>query len=321
MITKFEIDTSGQLTRSEQSLSQAVWIDILTPTQEEYDEIQQALGIDLPLHQELLQLEYSSRFYQENHALFLSAVVVTKVSPLPESHTISFIVTEKQIITMRFSDPNPIKNFIEQMDRHTYDLRDHIDILIYLLEVLVGRVADIFELFEEKTELMGLGLKSTVKRKSRSKNANILNSTLHEIIDLENVISKCYQSLSSLQMLIGFFVHGIQKHKIIDGVHRFDSLKQDITSMMTQADFLNQKLEFQLDSTLGLINIEQTHIIKTFTVLAMIFMPPTLIASIYGMNFHHMPELDTTFGYPIALIMMVVSGLFPYYLFKRKGWL
>lgn len=320
MITKLEIDSRGLLVQSAKPLGEVKWIDVLAPSQEEYEQIEAALKIKVPLHHEMHQIEFSSRFYEENNALYLSAVVVTKVAPMPESHVITFIITQSQLISLRFSNPNPIKTFIDQLDRHSRCPKDHIDILIELLDSLVGRVADIFELFEEKTELMALGLKATMREGSKG-NGNVLNETLHEINDLENVLSKCYQSLSSLQLLAGFYQHSHEKLFGVDITSRLISLKQDVKAMLSQGEFLTQKLEFQLETTLGLINIQQTHIIKTFTVLAMIFMPPTLVASIYGMNFKFMPELNLMIGYPLALVLMVISGLMPYLFFKRKGWL
>ena len=133
---------------------------------------------------------------------------------------------------------------------------------------------------------------------------------------LESLISMTYQSLSSLDMLINYL-----EQSILPNLVDFKALKRDIFSLLKQADYLNQKVVFQLDSTLGLINIEQMGIVKIFTVLAMVFMPPTLIASIYGMNFKYMPELSFYFGYPILLGVMTLSAYFPWVIFRRKGWI
>jgi magnesium transporter len=102
---------------------------------------------------------------------------------------------------------------------------------------------------------------------------------------------------------------------------RFRTLSRDILSLSDHASFIANKLTFMLEATLGLINIEQNNIIKIFSVAAVVFLPPTLIASIYGMNFEHMPELRWMLGYPFALLVMVVSAILPYVYFKRRGWL
>lgn len=321
MITKFEIDSHGNLVNTQQPLKDAIWIDLLSPTQEEYHQLENELQIKLPKHHEILQIEYSSRFYEENHCIYLSAVAVTQVAPLPESHNVSFILTKDKVISIRFSDPNPIENSISQLERHPFCPKNSFEILSYLIDALIGQVANIFELFEEKTEIMSYKLKKATQIGSRSKNAVMLNETLHEIINLENALSKCYQSLSSLQLLVGFCQKRHTEFLDEQAKSHLMTLQQDIHTLSTHGEFLNQKLEFQLDSTLGLINIEQNHIIKTFTVLAMIFMPPTLVASIYGMNFLHMPEIHLLLGYPLALVLMIVTALLPYFLFKHKGWL
>ena len=321
MITTYKIDSRGFLVKSDKPISEAAWIDVVMPTPEEYALLEGEIDVRLPQHHEMLQIEYSSRFYEEENALCLSAFVIAKVAPIPDSHAISLIVTANKLVTMRFFELNPYKSFIQQLTLHPRSPSDHFDILILLLDALAGRVADIFETFEEKTELLGFGLNGAMHGIKRTKNSTLLNETLHEIIELENLLSKCYQSLSSLQLLVGFFQQGYEKHFKDNISNRLVTLKQDIKGMIKHGEFLNQKLEFQLESTLGLINIEQTHIIKTFTVLAMIFMPPTLIASIYGMNFRYIPELNLHFGYPLAMGIMIVSSVFPYLFFKRKGWL
>ena len=103
--------------------------------------------------------------------------------------------------------------------------------------------------------------------------------------------------------------------------NRFRTLSRDVVAMSDHASFLGTNLNFLLDATLGMINIEQNAIIKIFSVVAVVFLPPTLIASIYGMNFHHMVELDWTLGYPLALLLMLASAITPYLYFKRRGWL
>jgi magnesium transporter len=106
-----------------------------------------------------------------------------------------------------------------------------------------------------------------------------------------------------------------------DQRNRFKSTLRDVQSLSDHATFLGSKIQFLLDAVLGLINLEQNNIIKIFSVAAVMFLPPTLVASIYGMNFHHMPELDKHWGYPMALLAMIVSAVLPYIYFRRKGWL
>ncbi len=267
------------------------------------------------------QLEFSNRFYQEDEALYLSIHVVTKAAPIPESHVITFILSKNILITLRYSDPNPIEMFIEQLGRRKFYAKDSFEVFLLLLNKVVGTVADIFELIDEKAEELSSFLVGSSQGFSRSKQNKQLSKTLLDINYLESLLGKCYQSLSSLRLLVSFFDETQHELFSSEDCRRLDTLTQDIDSLTKHAEHLTQKFNFQLQSTLGLINVEQTQIIKMFTVLAMIFMPPTLIASIYGMNFKFLPELDFKFGYPAAIGLMLITALVPYYLFKRKGWI
>lgn len=320
MITNFITDAQNRLLPSTLSLKESLWVELYQPTQKERDLIEEAFQLELPEHHEMHQLEFSNRFYQEGENYFLSLNITVKALPIPENHVVTFIITPKQLITLRYSDPNPIKTFIDQLETRPQYVKDHLDLLETLLEVCIGRVADIFELIEEKAEEINFALTKTIDQTVSVKRSLILSNSLKDISRLENLLSKGLQSLSSLNLFLvylkqinhGLFSKAAQQLKMLD---------QDINALLDNGDYLSQKLNFLLQSSLGLINIEQTHIIKTFTVLAMIFMPPTLIASIYGMNFKFMPELNWYLGYPLAILTMIFSAYIPYRYFRKKKWI
>lgn len=321
MLTKFEIGPRDALMKSQEMLSKAIWIDLLAPSAEERDMVEQEIKIELPLHHEMYQIEFSNRFYVENDAIFLSVNVVTKASPVPEGHVVTFILTEKQLITLRYSDPNPIQTFAETIEHRKCYVQDNFDIFLLILRKIVGSVADIFELIGEKTDELAMSLVGSTEKLAASEHNKRLNKILRSINFLQSLLGKGYQCLQSLGLLIAFIKDVEHQSFAETDLKRFQTLNQDITTLSRHGEHLTQKLNFQLQSTLGLINIEQTQIIKIFTVLAMIFMPPTLIASIYGMNFHHMPELDYIYGYPIAILAMLATAFLPYLFFKRKKWI
>ncbi|MFI4938237.1 MAG: CorA family divalent cation transporter [Candidatus Berkiellales bacterium] len=321
MITNFSVDSDHFLVKSVLSSSQIFWSDVFDPTQEERSQIEEENNIILPLHHEMHQIEFSNRYYEDNGALYLSLNVVTKAAPFPESHVVVFVLADKKLITLRYSDPNPIKNFTDQLDIHPHPVKNHYDIFLLLLRSIVGNVADMFELIGVETDMLAQEIVQTINLKNGSQKGKDLNKSLRSINNLEHLLAKSHQSLSGLLMLVGYFQQ-IENKQILEGLQgRLDNLKIDINALLKNGEYLNQKLGFQLQSTLGQINIEQTQIIKIFTVIAMVFMPPTLIASIYGMNFHNMPELTLPFAYPIALIVMLGSALLPYRFFKKKGWI
>ncbi|MCS5709314.1 hypothetical protein CC99x_010395 [Candidatus Berkiella cookevillensis] len=320
MITYFCIDEKTKKLVPTTNTEDVLWIEVFDPTPEESDVILHQTNVDLPEHHEMHQLEFSNRFYEENDALHLALSVVTKAAPIPESHVITFIISKKILITLRYSEPNPIHSFTQHIQHHPLSVKNHVEIFDILLNKIVGSVADLFELVDAKTDELGLALLGSIDGNKNVTKKENLNGLLREINYLQTLVSKAYQSLSSIQLLLTYFQD--TQHKMFPNKldHNILALNQDIICLSKHAEQLNQKLGFQLQSTLGLINIEQTHIIKMFTVVAMIFMPPTLIASIYGMNFEYMPEISLKFSYPFALMLMLFSSFFPYRYFKKKGW-
>lgn len=321
MITYLYISPDGFLVKKLSADAQIAWIDLCNPTSEERLMIERQLQIGLPQHHEMLQLEFSNRFYLEDNSLFMSVNVITKMAPIPESHMVTMIMTPKAIVTLRYSQPNPIEHIIDQIDHRHIAAKNYLYIFVILLQAFVGKVADVFEIVGEKSDQMVALLARSVNTKTTRNHSETLNKILRDINNLENLLSKGYQSLSSINLAIGFYEQHDNEHQENYFIAEIDIVKKDLRSLLKHGDYLSQKLQFHLQSTLGLINIEQTHIVKMFTVLAMVFLPPTLIASIYGMNFKFMPELDSVYGYPLALLLMVASTFIPYRYFKKKGWI
>lgn len=321
MITNFALNENSVLVKVPNPTENVIWIDVFDPSQEDRDEIERRTKVVLPLHHEMHQLEYSNRFYNEDDALYMAVSVITIVTPVPESHIVTFVLTKNAIITLRYSEPNPIKAFADQLERRQHTTKTHVDVFLHLLETLLGRVADILELVGEITDRVATDLIENITGRSRKVRGENLSTILGEINKMENLLSKTYQSLSSLSLLIGYISQMHKDYLSQDLTVQLENLYIDIKPLLKHGEYLNQKLGFQLQSTLGLVNNEQNIIIKMFTVLAMVFMPPTLLASIYGMNFHHMPELDFQYGYPLALLLMLASSYFPYRFFKHKGWI
>lgn len=319
MLTKFCANERNDLVRTEGALGQAWWVDVLNPTIAEHNQLNKELQILLPWHHEIHQLEFSNRFYEETGALYLSLPIITKAAPIPESHVITLILTAKALVTLRYSDPNPIQSFQDRIDLQPIKINNHFEIFYLILERFVGSLADTFELIEAKSDELGLVLMGSIDNKGSTKPN--LNKKLRQINYLQNLLAKAHQSLANINLLLAFFQQEVPRIFASYPMPDFTTLKEDIHHLSKHGENLSHKMGFQLQASLGLINIEQTHTIKIFTVLAMIFMPPTLIASIYGMNFTHMPELAFRFGYPLALGAMVVSAYLPYRFFKLKGWI
>lgn len=297
----------------------ATWIDLLSPTPSETKTIESALGLEFPTKEEMQEIEVSSRLYQDNGAFFLTATVMTKAdTDIPQSVPITFILTGHRLITLRHAEPLPFRVFAAQMERPGHACATGEAALMGLLDAIVDRIADILERVQQ--ELDGLSGEAFSRQKSRA--GLNFEDMLRHIGRCQTLTSKARDSLVSIARLLSFLGRpGDTKADKALG-RSVKTLARDVTSLSDHATFLASNINFLLDAILGMLNIEQNGIIKIFSVAAVVFLPPTLIASVYGMNFEHMPpEIHSSYGYPIALVLMLLSAVLPYLYFKRKGWL
>ncbi len=299
---------------------QCVWVDLLEPTVSEERAVERLLGIDVPSREEMREIETSNRLYEENGTLYMTTTVVTKIdTDRPESAAVTFILSHNRLITNRYVDPLPFRRFIAYAERHPAAVTTAPGILAGLLESIIERTADVLE-------RVGLGLDDLsasvfapeMKAPIRARN---LRGVMERIGRDGDLTSKARESLVTLARQLTFIQQSTAVQIPNELRARYRSMSRDVLALSDHASFVANKSSFMLQATLGLINIEQNNIIKIFSVAAAVFLPPTLIASIYGMNFHVMPELDWPLGYPLALGIILVSAVLPYVYFRRRGWL
>jgi len=297
-----------------------IWADLFEPTGEEERAVESLLTVDVPTRDEMSEIETSSRLYEEDGAVYMTATVGSKLdSAMPESNAITFILADGRLITNRYVDPTPVRRFMSHVVRSPAACTSAATLLAGLLEAFVERIADLLEKVQMELDSVSLTIFP------RTEGAAASNRDLHAMIQKiganGDLISKARESLVSFQRMLTYVQQANSVTLSSDQRGRFKSALRDVQSLSDHASFLGSKVSFLLDAVLGLINLEQNNIIKIFSVAAAMFLPPTLIASIYGMNFHFMPELDKHWGYPLALLAMVISAVVPYAYFRRKGWL
>ena len=297
-----------------------LWADLFEPTQDEEKAVESLLTVDVPTRDEMKEIETSNRLYEENGAVYMTATVGSKLdTPTPESSAITFILANNRLITNRYADPTPVRRFMTHVERSPAACTSSATLLAGLLEAFTERIADLLERVQAELDSVSL----TIFPRTTGTLAS--NSDLHAMIQKigmnGDLISKARESLVSFQRLLMYVQQATNVTLSQEQRGRFKSTLRDVQSLSDHASFLGSKIQFLLDAVLGLINLEQNNIIKIFSVAAVMFLPPTLVASIYGMNFHLMPELDKPWGYPVALLAMVVSAVVPYVYFRRKGWL
>ena len=299
----------------------ALWIDMLAPDSAEEQEVESALGIDVPTRHEMKEIEPTSRLYERGGALFMTATIVGGANTdQPVGEPVTFILTGGRLVTVRYHDPQSFTAFGATTTRQLASCLTGTTAFIWLLEAIVDRLADILE-------MVGADLDRTSKELFRRspEQSRTLTSSFSDIVKRIGVnndrTAKVHESLISLKRLLGFLRLPPEAEDREQLAVRLKSLRLDVTALTDHVSYLSGNITFLLDASLGMISIEQSSIIKIFSVMAVVFLPPTLVASIYGMNFDVMPELHWMWGYPFALVLMILAAVLPYWFFKKRGWL
>ena len=311
-------------TATVKALPQGVkWIDLLCPTREEEKLAEAALGQNIPTREELVEIEPSSRLFVRRGVLFMTASVIHGVAGgRPDTDPVAFILSDKVLVTVRYIDPRPFTMFLDHLCNEPQLAQDPLSILVRLLDAVVDRLADELEatardieqvsqqVFERRTQM------ATAKRKTELR----LETLLLRIGEVQRLLAEVRESALSTSRMLSFLV---TSEMVQDSDHQLhvESLQRDTSALLDHNDFLSDNLTFMLNASLGLITLEQNYVMKVFSVFAVVLMPPTLIAGIYGMNFEHMPELKWLLGYPFSLGLILLSAVVPYWLARRSGWL
>jgi magnesium transporter len=313
----------------------SVWLDLVEPTLEEEKAVEALFKMDIPTRGELAEIEASSRLYQDDGATFMTANLIRRGDDeRPESSPVTFIIKDNTLITIRYHHPQAFPVYIRQAMRpqpgEPTTAVNGWGILISLLEAVVDRAADHLErvgaiIDETSKQVFDTSFiqKKTAERKRRKpKNLEELLGKVGEEGDFNSKMRESLVSISRMVTYMTAIVETMKQSKDMkENRSRLKILQRDIVSLTDHASFLSGKIGFLLDAVLGMISIEQNGIIKIFSVAAVVFLPPTLVASIYGMNFTHMPEVKWEWGYPFAICMMILSAILPFVYFRRKGWL
>ena len=322
MITCYDNSATCLLRRDGSGVNaETVWIDILNPSTEEETEIERALGIDVPTRDEMREIETSNRFYAEGGAHFMTALILQSAdTETPKTSAITFILTEKRLVTVRYAEPKAFQIFADKACRPGTPCANGASVLAGLLEIMIQRQADHIERLQDEVE--GLAPQIFGQKSAGGTRGRRLEVLLRSVGRSGDLTSRALESAVSFQRLLHYF-HDAAKARGEDAtLHaRIESMRGDVGSLVDHLRSLQNRTAFLLDATLGMISTEQNQIIKLFSVMAVMLMPPTLVASVYGMNFKYMPELEWVSGYGWALGLMFVSALIPFIYFRRKGWL
>lgn len=296
----------------------SVWVDVSNPTPQESDAVKAFFGVDTPTKDDLDEIEISSRLYLEDNAVFMTALVLSKTETVePECEAVSFILASDRLLTVRFSEPQPFNTFANRAERQTHSWPKGEFVLAGLLEAIIDRTADVLE----KTGAEVDALSKQVFSQNGGNASKDYQSILIRLGGRNDLTSKARESLISMGRLLAFLSQAIDVKATRDMKGRIKVMTRDIQSLSDHTTYLSNKITFLLDAVLGVVNIEQSKIIRILSVAATVFLPPTLLASIWGMNFKYMPDLDLSYGYAVALGSIVLSAVVPYLLFRWQKWL
>ncbi|MFL6729982.1 MAG: magnesium transporter CorA family protein [Sphingomicrobium sp.] len=301
----------------------ATWIDLEEPTKEEEKLVERCVGLNVPTPEEMAEIEPSSRLYERDGALYMTASVLCGVEDgTPASTPMGFVLTDNRLVTIRYATPKPIRAFEDHVRREPDLARDAPTVLVRLLDAIIDRLADELERASAEME----HLSSEIFQRNiddRRIPAEKLTRLLTSIGRTQTLVTKIRYTAVSTSRMLSFLAGSKRMHDPAseDARNHLSSLTTDVTSLSEHASFLTDNLTFLLDASLGLISIEQNAAMKLFSWAAVVFLPPTLIAGIYGMNFHHFPELSWPWGYPMALTVMLASGVLPYLYFRWRRWI
>jgi magnesium transporter len=277
----------------------AVWLDLLEPSIEEERLVEARLGLDIPTREEMREIESSSRLYEEAGALYLTATVVTKLdTSLPENAQVTFILKDTRLVTNRYVDPLPFRRFVAHTERQPLANTNAHAVLAGLLESIVNRIADVIERVGSDMDSVSAEVFNRLKTPGGKvrRSQRDYRKLLERVGQCGELIAKARESLASLARLLAF----VQQSTVAmpqDVRTRLRTLSKDVFAMSDHASFLNTNLNFILDATLGMVNIDQNDILKIFSVVTVLVLPPSVIGAIFGMNFQHIPTLQEPWGF------------------------
>ncbi|GAA5175614.1 MULTISPECIES: magnesium/cobalt transporter CorA [Halomonadaceae] len=317
MIRTFELhrQTIMEVTEETQPLARrlahSTWIDAHEPDEDERDRLNAFLADELPAGEDVEEIESSARYFVDADGIHVHSLFLSQSEGRHGNTTVAFILQPERLITFRDCELADFRLLRLRARSGQVEASSAQTLMMTIFEQKVENLADTLEDIHRKLE--------DVSHLVLEEEGSDLEDAIDQLAKLEDSNGKIRLCLMDTQRSVSFLIRHLRGHSEIQETAR--EVMRDVETLMSHTAFLFDKINFLMDSTQGFINIQQNQIIKIFSIAAVVFLPPTLVASIYGMNFTYMPELSWRFGYPLALGLMVVAGVSPYLYFKHKNWL
>ena len=300
----------------------AIWIDLLNPTKQEEAIAERLIGSNIPTREDMLEIEPSSRLYERNGVTVMTFWALHGTTEKkPAIDPISLMLTDKQLVTIRYVDPPSFVIFADHLEADPDVAGDPLSVTVRLMDAVVDRLADALESATQDLEAISERIFDRDLVKTRRRPERHYERLMLRIGATQRLLAKIRESAVSVSRLLGFL--NASDRVAHDSLHarHLKSLLGDARALNDHSDFVAENLNFLLDAALGMISLEQNFVMKILSIFAVVFMPPTLVAAIYGMNFDHMPELEWLYGYPYALGLILLTAVLPLWFARRRGWL
>lgn len=294
----------------ELQVGEILWVDLVKPTYEEREYVQSKFEIELLTAQEAEEIESSSKFSETDDEINANSNFIIKTNDGYKNEAVSFIIKDHFLITQRKVELKTFDDIHKKLPRYRRTSAPNYKIFLILFETRIDFDADFLEHISREISDIG---------KDLALNRNLDDDMLIKISNFQETTMLIRENIVDKQRIIS----SILKSQMFPD-NEYDRIRimiKDVGSLLDHTSFNFERLEYLQNTFLGLVDLEQNEIIKIFTVVTVIAMPPTLIASLYGMNFQFMPELDEIWGYPFAIALMILSSGLTLFYFKRKGWL
>ncbi len=292
------------------ALDTVIWVDLQSSSAEEKEFVEKNYKIEFFTSLELQEIESSSRFLETDETIEINLGVVSTDAEI-NVQNITFILKGNTLFTYRQGDLKIFAEAVRKLKSVSAEMKEHgLDVFLSILETHIDSDADLIESINRKLNIIS---KEMIAQRS------LKQDLLLGIAQLQENVMLLHETTTEKQRVVSSLIRIPEFNKIEN--ERLKIIMKDIASLLQHSQFISQRLEYMQNTFLGLVNIEQNQVIKIFTVVTVVFMPPTLIASIYGMNFKFMPELQWMTGYPFAIALMVFSSMIFLWYFKRKKWL
>ena len=305
----FVVEGVDSLEGSEDKNS-VIWIDMLLPTIEEVKAVENLFDMKFPTKQESEEIELSSRYWEENNRIEINSYFLINDNNSAFNETVSFILQGNLLISVRYKKLQSFDTFTKKLLISPREFKTGYSIFCQIIDIRIDADADTIEnLSKEITK---------IRKHVFTDYSNDDEEILEKISTFEDLNMKIRENLTDKQRILNSL---LKSQKFVDDKHELPIMLKDIKSLIDHTNFNFERLDYLQNIFIGILSIEQNKVIKIFTIVNVIFLPPTLIASIYGMNFDLIPELHWEYGYVISIILMVISSITPILIFKKKGWI